>query len=155
MTTAASVSQRPNTLAPLGLAIASTIAFAWLMSEGGNGLAGGIKFVAVLASIVFSTRYSIRTFRRLAGLEFEFSDALRWLPLLLALAANLVTCLMVAGISVIALGVMLTGKGMVGQVRSATYQAREQAGNGVRTPCRKFQARAGFPCTLIRLLAPP
>ena len=114
MTTANVATRPPNTLVPLAFAVASTIAFAWLMSEGGNGVAGTIKFMAVLASILLSTRYSIRTWRRLAGLEFEVSHALRWLPLLVALAANLFTCLMIGGIAVIALGVTLTGRGITG-----------------------------------------
>ena len=114
MTAVRPVTQPPSTLVALGFACASTWAFAWLMSEGGDGVIGGVKFVAVLAGIALSTRYSIRTYRRLADLEFEFSHALRWLPLLLALAANIFTCFMIAGIALIAIGVTLTGRGIAG-----------------------------------------
>ena len=113
MAAASSTKESPNTGAALVFAVVSGLALAMSMS-GGNGVAGGVIFFAALAGVIFSTRYTARTYGRLAEREFRGADTFRWVMLAFALVVNGIMCLMVAGSAVLILGVFLTGRGVVG-----------------------------------------
>jgi hypothetical protein len=102
----------PGTLRPLVFAMASGIAVPILMSDGPSGPMGVVLLVAVLAGVVFSTRYSIRAWRRLISHEFRLAHAARWVTLTIALMINGFVCFLVAGMTILVLGVLLTGQGV-------------------------------------------
>ena len=114
MTTFSRAHELPNTVRPLAFAVASALALPWVMSEGGNSVFWGVVFVAVLGAVLLSTRYTVRTYRRLAENEFQLAHTLKWLTLSLALAINGVVCLMMAGSAILVLGVLITGRGVAG-----------------------------------------
>ena len=96
----------------LGLAVASAIALLFTTTSGNpGGLAGGIIFLAAAAAVVFSARYTYRTYRRL---PVRSGTILKWVMLSIALMINGIVCFMMAGLSAIALGVLLTGRGIAG-----------------------------------------
>ena len=104
----------PGAIGPLVFAIASGIAVPALMSDGPSGVKGGVLLIAVLAGVVLSTRYSLLTWRRLVRHEFQLAHALRWVMLTIALMVNGFVCFLMAGMAILVLGVLLTGRGVVG-----------------------------------------
>jgi hypothetical protein len=114
MATNQSARELPNAIGPLAFAIASALAFAMAMSGTGNDALNIVVLLGALASVVLSTRYTVRTYRRLSEHEFKVNHALRWLLTVLALAINGIVCFMLAGSMLLMVGVLLTGRGVVG-----------------------------------------
>ena len=105
----------PHPISPPAYAIASAIAMSFAVSGGnGNDVFAIVMLVGALAAVAFSTRFTVRTYRRLAQQEFSRQQISRYLGVILAGAVNGVVCFMVAGYLAIVLGVLLTGRGMVG-----------------------------------------
>ena len=102
----------PNTFAALAFAVASVMGMGMAMSGGRGDLVDGILAISAFAVLVLSTRYSIRTCRRLAAREFELAHGLRWLMVLVALAINGLECFMIAGSALLVVGMLLGGKGI-------------------------------------------
>ena len=109
----ATISKLPDTATAMGLAVASGLSVAMAMS-GGNGVAGGVLFFGALAFVALSTRYTARAYSKLSEREFHPADLHRWVMLSIALVANGIVCLMLAGYAVIVIGIFVTGRGMVG-----------------------------------------
>ena len=70
--------------------------------------------IGALTAVALSTRFTVRTYRRLTQQEFSRQQIFPYLGVILAGAVNGVVCFMVAGFLAIVLGVLLTGRGMVG-----------------------------------------
>jgi hypothetical protein len=113
MTTTTS-SELPGTIGPLIFALASGLAVPALMSDSPSGVKGGLLLVAVLAGVVLSTRYSVLTWRRLARHEFQLAHAVRWVMVTMALMVNGFVCFLLAGMVLLVLGILITGKGVAG-----------------------------------------
>ena len=113
-TTTPAARQLPNTIGPLAFAIVSAVALARAMSGTGNDVLDIVVLLTVLAAIAFSTRYTVRTLRRLSDHDFQLAHMPRWLMAAVALLINGLVCFLVAGSLILFLGVMITGKGVVG-----------------------------------------
>ncbi len=114
MPTPARYQKPPNAIAPLAFAIASGLGVAGGMSGTGNEAMDIAILLAVLAGVVFSTRYSLRTWRKLNDQDFKMANTPRLLVSALALGINGLVCFMLATMMILFLGVLLTGKGVVG-----------------------------------------
>jgi hypothetical protein len=114
MPTTASARELPNAIWPLAFAIVSALALGMAMSGTGNDALDLVVLLAVLTGVMLSTRSTVRTYRRLSEHEFQLAHAPRWLMTVLALAVNGIVCFMVAGSVLLILGVLLTGRGVVG-----------------------------------------
>jgi len=114
MPTTASSRELPNAFGPLAFAIVSVFALSGAMSGTGNKALDIVVVLAVLTGVVLSTRYTIRTYRRLAEHEFQLAHTPRWVMTVLALAINGIVCLMAALPVILLLGVLVTGRGVVG-----------------------------------------
>lgn len=101
-------------MSPPAYAIASAIAMSFAASGGGNDVIAGVMLIGALVSVAFSTRFTVRTYRRLSDEEFSREQILRYLGVVLALAVNGMVAFVVTGYMVIVLGILLTGRGMVG-----------------------------------------
>ena len=106
--------QLPNAVGPLAFAIASAAGLAMAMSGTGNDVLDGIVLLAVVTGIGFSTRYTIRTYRRLSEHEFRLAHTPRWLMTAVALLINGFDCFLIAAQVILFLGILITGKGVVG-----------------------------------------
>ena len=106
----------PHPISPPAYAIASAIAMSFAVSggNGGNDVFAVVMLIGALAAVAFSTRFTMRTYKRLAQQESSRQQILRYVGVVLAGAVNGVVCFMVAGYLAIVLGVLLTGRGMVG-----------------------------------------
>lgn len=104
----------PNPFAPFAFAIASSIGLQFVASEGRNDLGSALFFVAAVVACILSMRFSVSTYRKLTNLEHQGGQTLRWVMLVLALAINGLVCFLAVGSSVIVLGILITGRGMVG-----------------------------------------
>lgn len=114
MPTTTSTRELPNAIGPLAFAIVSALGLSAAMSGTGNDVLDIVVLLVVLSSIVLSTRYTVRTYRRLSEHEFQLAHAPRWLMTVLALAINGIVCLMAALPVILLIGVLLTGRGVVG-----------------------------------------
>ena len=114
MPTTTSARELPNAIWPLAFAIVSALALAMAMSGTGNDVMDIVVLFAVLAGVVLSTRYTVRTYRRLSEHEFQLAHTPRWLLTVLALAVNGIVCFMVAGSVILILGIFITGRGVTG-----------------------------------------
>ena len=114
MSTATASRELPNAFKPLAFAIVSAIALSGAMSGTGNDALDIVVLLAVLTGVVLSTRYTYRTYRRLSEHDFQLAHMPRWLMTVLALTINGFVCFLVAGSLILFLGVLITGKGVVG-----------------------------------------
>ena len=114
MPTTSSATKPPNAFGPLALAVVCGFALAGAMSGTGNDALDAVVILAVLAGILFSTRYTYRTYRRLSEHEFQFAHIPRWLMTVLALAINGFSCFLVVFPVILLLGMLITGRGFVG-----------------------------------------
>ena len=114
MPTTSAARELPNAFGPLAFAIASVFALAMSMSGTGNDALDIVVVIAALPGVVLSTRYTVRTYRKISEHDFQLAHVPRWLMTALALLLNGLTCFVVAGYAIVILGVLLTGKGMVG-----------------------------------------
>jgi hypothetical protein len=104
----------PHPISPPAYAIASAIAMSFAASGNGNDVVAVVMLIGALVGVAFSTRFTVRTYRRLSEQEFSREQILRYLGVVLALAVNGVVAFVVTGYMVIVLGILLTGRGMVG-----------------------------------------
>ena len=79
-----------------------------------NDVVAVVMLIVALVAVAFSTRFTVRTYQRLAQQEFSRQQILRYLGVVLAFAVNGVVTFMVAAYTLIVLGILLTGRGMVG-----------------------------------------
>jgi len=114
MPTTPAARELPNAFGPLAFAIAAEIALAMSMSGTGNDALDIVVVLAVLTGIVLSTRYTVRTYRKLSAHDFQLAHVPRWLMTAVALLLNGLACFVIAGYALVVLGVLLTGKGVVG-----------------------------------------
>jgi hypothetical protein len=112
MTTTSSDRKPPNALGPLAVAIATAFALAGAMSGTGNDALDIVLLLAVLTGVVLSTRYSVRTWRKLNEHDFKVAHTPRLLMAALAVGINGLTCLVLAVPVVLLLGMLLGGKGI-------------------------------------------
>jgi hypothetical protein len=104
----------PNAILPLAFAILSIFGLAGAMSGTGSNAKDAVVVLAVLTSIVLSTRYSLRTWRKLNEHDFKWAHSPRLVIAALAVGINGLACVMVAFPVILLLGVLITGKGIVG-----------------------------------------
>ena len=104
----------PHPISPPAYAIASAIAMSFAASARGNDVFAVVMLIAAMAGVVFSTRFTVRTYMRLSQQQFSRQQILRYLGVILALAVNGIVGFMVTAYMAIVLGVLLTGRGMVG-----------------------------------------
>ena len=114
MTATDTSTELPSTGAALVFAVGSAIALSLVSSASRNDVIAVVLLLTGLVGVGLSTRFSVRSYHRLAGHGFQMAHALRWVMLVLALAINGVVCLMMAGMAVVVLGILITGRGMVG-----------------------------------------
>ena len=114
MPTTSSARELPNAIWPLVFAIVSVFAVAGAMSGTGNDVLDAVVVLGVLAGAVLSTRYSVRTWRKLNEHEFKLAHTPRLLMVALAVGINGFVCLLLAFPVILLLGVLITGKGVVG-----------------------------------------
>jgi hypothetical protein len=102
----------PHAISPPAYAIASAIAMSFAVSGGnGNDVFATVMLIGALAAVAFSTRFTVRTYRRLGQQEFSRQQIVPYLGVILAGAVNGVVCFMVAGYLAIVLGMLLTAEG--------------------------------------------
>ena len=114
MPTTPATRELPNAFKPLAFAIVTAIALSGSMSGTGNDVLDIVVLLTALTGVLLSTRYTYRTYRRLSEHEFQLAHTPRWLMTVLALAINGLVCFVLAGSLVVILGILTTGKGMVG-----------------------------------------
>lgn len=106
----------PHPIAPLAFAVVSAIVFLFSTTSGnsGSGVRTGLVFFGAIGAVVLSVRYTLRTYRRLAAVEFQTAHMLRWGMLVLAMVINGFVGMIVAGFSLLIIGTLLTGGAPVG-----------------------------------------
>ena len=114
MPTPSAARELPNAIGPLAFAIGSAVALAMAMSGTGNDALDIVVLLAVLTGVVLSTRYTVRTYRRLSEHDFQLALTPRWVMTALALLINGFVCFLVGASLILFLGVLITGKGVVG-----------------------------------------
>ena len=114
MTATKTSTELPSTGAALVFAIGSAIVMPIIYSVSRNDVIAVLLMLTGVAGTLWSTRFSVQTYRRLARHGFQVALLPRWVMLVLALSINGVVCLMLTGMTVIILGIFITGRGMVG-----------------------------------------
>jgi len=80
----------------------------------GNDVFVVLMLIVAVAGVAYSTLFTVRTYRRLAQHQFSREQMLRYMGVILAFAVNGVVTFMIAAYMIIVLGVLVTGRGMVG-----------------------------------------
>jgi uncharacterized membrane protein len=104
--------QLPNAFGPPAAAIGAAIVGTAAMSGGRGNVGDGIFLVAALAAVILSARYTLRTYRQLAALEFRPANTFRWIGVALAFILNGVEMLVMILPLLLLVGMLFGGRGI-------------------------------------------